>query len=186
MEFNDCHCFSYHKFQHHQTWCFLTWLLVCRTIVACATQHSLFNLLQCYFISIFFIQLWCQRIQWHIPLALHTRMPEQSINKYVWQWGVTIQKTIADRFSASNIVSDGRSMSEKVATTMLFSPLQAIQHCAACAEFVPQKMHIWTFVHDIRSNFCFVVRFHYMKLTIRSECEKAAKKTNQNQIKRNE
>lgn len=74
----------------------------------------------------------------HSTLTLCARMPEQSINKYVWQWGVTIQKTIADRFSASKIVSDGRSMSNEHANMMSLSHYtQTEGHSmfAACAEF---------------------------------------------------
>lgn len=58
MIFNDCHCFSYHKFQHHHTW----WFRVSRLVNLCDMCHSiciiprfkLFNAISYWFYSILF------------------------------------------------------------------------------------------------------------------------------------
>lgn len=116
------------------------------------------------------------------PTALCARMPEQSINKYVWQWGVTISKNHTrqhDRFSASKIVcvcvSDGHSMSAQKCqprclhrrdATSYYMRCQPYQS-AACAEFLRKNSHthrkkglIWTFVYDIVSVCVFFFKLH--------------------------
>lgn len=114
----------------------------------------------------------CRLMPFHHTFQLthyvHECLNKVSINMCDNEESHTIQKTIADRFSASKIMSDGRSMSTRIP---LYCRMhnnvkylsQIIFNVATCAEFVEnnctKKMLIWTFVYDIRFIFFSFVSF---------------------------
>lgn len=111
----------------------------------------------------------------------------------MWQWGVTIEKTIADRFSASKIVSDGRSPSTKISRrhrlhiVYMLRPF-AIQllhvhnfSTVVAANLRWKKMLIWTFVYDIRFDLFFFSSFftHFSITFLFTHMRNAEKKPRQ-------